>query len=105
MIKKAVRMKIFPDMYNEYEKRHKEIWPEMKEMLKEHGCISYTIWLDKSTSYLFAYMEIEDELKWQATAETEINQKWWYYMKDVMETQVDYSPTTVTLNQVFDLFE
>ncbi|EAC5408260.1 L-rhamnose mutarotase, partial [Listeria monocytogenes] len=33
MIKKAIRMKLHPGYEAEYEKRHRELWPELKEQL------------------------------------------------------------------------
>ncbi|AEB31016.1 L-rhamnose mutarotase [Carnobacterium sp. 17-4] len=103
MLKKGFKMKIYPDKQKEYEKRHGQLWPEMRQMLKEHGAISYSIFIDPETDYLFGYLEIEDENKWTGTAETEINQKWWNYMKDIMETNLDNSPVTIDLKQVFEL--
>lgn len=103
MIKKAVRMKVYPDKHEEYKKRHDQLWPEMEKMLKEYGCLSYTIWLDEETNYLFGYLEIENEGKWANVPETEINQKWWEFMKDVMETHPDHSPVSKDLKKVFEL--
>jgi len=103
MIKKAVRMKLYPDLKEEYKKRHNELWPEMREMLKEHGATSYSIFFDPETNDLFGYLEIEDEEKWSQTADTEINRKWWDFMADVMETNSDNSPVTVDLEKVFEL--
>ena len=41
-------MKLYPDMAEEYEKRHNELWPEMKEMIHEYGGRNYTIfWIVK----------------------------------------------------------
>lgn len=96
-------MKVYPDKHEEYKKRHDELWPEMVKMLKEYGCQSYTIWLDEDTSYLFGYLEIEDEKRWGNVPKTEINQKWWEYMADVMETKQDYQPITQNLKKVFEL--
>lgn len=103
MIKKAVRMKLYPGLKEEYAKRHDELWPEMREMLKEHGALSYSIFLDPETDYLFGYLEFEDEGKWASVPDTEINRKWWDYMKDMMETNPDHSPVSVELEQVFEL--
>ena len=36
-------MYLHKDAYDEYEKRHAELWPEMKEALKEHGANNYSI--------------------------------------------------------------
>ena len=103
MIKKAFRMKVFPDQHAEYEKRHKELWPEMRQMLKEHGVLSYSIFLDKETSFLFAYAEIENEEQWKQITKTEINQRWWEFMEPIMETNPDKSPVSHELPQVFEL--
>lgn len=61
MIKKAVRMKLYPGLKEEYAKRHNELWPEMRAMLKEHGAQSYSIFYDPETDYLFGYLEIGNE--------------------------------------------
>lgn len=103
MIQKAFKMKVYPDKHEEYEKRHSQLWPEMREMLKAHGAVSYSIFLDKETSALFAYLEIEDEERWAHSAETDINKKWWDYMADVMETNADNSPVCADLRKVFTL--
>ena len=96
-------MRVYPDKHDEYERRHRELWPEMRAMLKEHGCTSYSIWLDKETNILFGYLEIKDEEKWLKSADTEINRKWWDYMADVMDTNSDNSPVSKELHQVFEL--
>jgi L-rhamnose mutarotase len=103
MIKKAIRMKLLPGCEKEYEKRHQELWPEMKELLIAHGAKSYSIFFDRDTNFLFGYLEIENELVWEQVAETAVNQKWWHYMADIMETNPDDSPVTHELYQVFDL--
>ncbi|MGC6767984.1 L-rhamnose mutarotase [Enterococcus sp. LJL128] len=103
MIKKAVKMKVYPDKHEEYKQRHDELWPEMKQMLKEYGAVSYSIFLDSETSTLFAYLEIKDELLWGKTAATAINRKWWDYMADIMETNPDNSPVAEDLLPVFEL--
>ncbi|MGT2784254.1 L-rhamnose mutarotase [Streptococcus merionis] len=103
MIIKAFRMVVYPEQHKEYEKRHKELWPELRQMLKNHGVKKYFIFLDKETSHLFAYAEIESEELWEKISSTEINQKWWRYMESIMETNSDSSPTSVDLRQVFEL--
>ena len=58
---KGFKMKLFPGMEAEYERRHNLLWTEMKEMIHEHGGKNYTIFLDRETLTLFGYIEIEDE--------------------------------------------
>ncbi|MBU5361079.1 L-rhamnose mutarotase [Enterococcus raffinosus] len=103
MIKKAIRMNLNPGAKAEYQKRHDELWPEMREMLKEHGALSYSIFLDPKSNQLFGYLEIEDEEKWKQVSTTAINQKWWTYMKELMETNPDDSPVSIDLESVFEL--
>jgi L-rhamnose mutarotase len=59
--------------------------------------------LDEKSNNLFAYVEIESEDKWSKMPQTEICQKWWAYMKDIMETNDDQSPVSTELKQVFYL--
>jgi len=60
MVRKGFKMKLYPDMAEEYEKRHNELWPEMKEMIHEYGGRNYTIFLDRETNVLYGYIEVED---------------------------------------------
>ena len=103
MIKKAFCMQVYPDQHAEYQRRHEKLWPEMRQMLKEHGVIKYQIFLNTETSTLFGYLEIEDEARWEQIALTPINQKWWNYIEDIMETNPDCSPVTAELKKVFEL--
>ena len=96
-------MNVYKGKHDEYEQRHKDIWPEMKNELKKHGVISYSIYLDKEASKLFAYLEIENEEKWDQMAQTEINRKWWNHMAPLMETNDDISPVVIDLEEVFHL--
>ncbi|WP_430742325.1 L-rhamnose mutarotase [Bacillus atrophaeus] len=103
MKRKAGVMFVHQNKYQEYKKRHDEIWPEMAEALKAHGAHNYSIFLDKQTGCLFAYLEIESEEKWSKMAETEICQKWWKSMSPLMKTNPDHSPVSKDLQEVFHL--
>ncbi len=100
---KGFKMKLYPGMEAEYEKRHNELWPEMQDMIHEHGGKNYTIFLDKETLTLFGYIEIEDPELWAKGSDTAINRKWWDFMADIMETNPDNSPVSVDLKTVFHL--
>lgn len=100
---KGFKMKIHPGQEQEYERRHNELWPEMKEMIHAHGGKNYTIFLDKETLCLFGYIEIEDEELWAKGADTPINRKWWDFMADIMDVNPDNSPISVDLKTVFHL--
>ncbi|CAM3366435.1 MULTISPECIES: L-rhamnose mutarotase [Saccharibacillus] len=103
MIRKASVMTVFREHHDEYRRRHDELWPEMEVMLREHGMLSYSIFLDAETDRLFAYLEIEDEERWARLADTDVCRRWWAYMRDIMETNPDDSPVSRELKPVFHL--
>lgn len=96
-------MKLKVGCETEYKKRHDEVWPEMIQMISEHGGSNYTIFLDKETNVLYGYLELEDEEKWRKSADTAICRKWWDFMADIMETNSDNSPVAVDLHEVFHM--
>ena len=100
---KGFKMKLYPGMAEEYEKRHNALWPEMRDMIHEFGGKNYSIFLYRETNTLFGYIEIESEEKWASSANTEICRRWWDYMADIMETNHDNSPVSVDLAPVFHL--
>ena len=61
MTRKGFKMFLYPGMAEEYERRHNELWPEMKEMIRRHGGKNYSIFLDRETNVLYGYLEVEDE--------------------------------------------
>jgi len=103
MIRKGFKMKLNKGMEAEYEKRHNELWPEMKEMIHAYGGSNYSIFLDRESSLLYGYIELEDETEWAKSADTEVCKKWWAYMADIMATNPDNSPVSVNLKEVFHL--
>ena len=103
MIRKVLLMKLKPGCQEEYERRHNPIWPELQTVLKEHGVSNYSIFLDCRTDQLFGYAEIESKSLWEQIAQTEVCQRWWSYMKDLMLTNPDDSPMTTELDEVFHL--
>lgn len=99
----AFTMKLIPGFEEEYEKRHREIWPELAALLKDTGIRDYSIYLDKQTSTLFAVQTITGQGSSQSLGSTALVQKWWAYMADIMETHPDNSPVSVPLKLVFTL--
>src|SRR5215470_6752233 len=96
-------MTLKPGHQEEYQRRHNPIWPELQESLRRHGVCNYSIFLDPRFDLLFAYAEIESEELWAQIAQTEVCQRWWASMKDLMLTNEDNSPVSVDLKEVFHL--
>jgi L-rhamnose mutarotase len=85
----------------EYKRRHDALWPELQRLLKEAGVSEYSIFLDEETHTLFAFQKVSGEGGSQDLGTTEIVQKWWAYMADIMKTNEDQSPLTIPLEEVF----
>ncbi|MBC3381877.1 L-rhamnose mutarotase [Serratia fonticola] len=103
MIRKAFVMQVNSDAHAEYQQRHNPIWPELEQVLKEHGAHHYSIFLDEARNLLFGYVEIESEERWDAVANTAVCQRWWQHMGDVMPSNPDHSPVSSPLREVFYL--
>ena len=103
MKRKAFVMSVNAGMEEEYEKRHSPIWPELEAALKEHGVLNYSIFLHPETRQLFGYAEIEDEERWSAIANTDVCQRWWAFMKDIMPGNPGNSPVSRELKEVFHI--
>jgi len=103
MIRKAFVMSVNAGSEIEYERRHRPIWPELEKVLKAHGVHNYSIFLHPETRQLFGYVEIEDEARWAAIARTDVCQRWWKFMGEVMPANPDNSPVSRELKEVFHL--
>jgi L-rhamnose mutarotase len=99
----AFRMRINPGVINEYKKRHDELWPELRQLLKESGISEYSIFYDHETNYLFAFQKQGGKQGSQDLGTNEIVKRWWKYMSDIMETNPDNSPISIPLEEVFYL--
>jgi len=103
MIRKAFLMHVNAESHAEYQSRHQPIWPELEAVLKSHGVHNYSIFLNEDSHQLFAYVEIEDEARWNSIAETPECRKWWAHMRDIMPSNEDNSPQSTELREVFHL--
>lgn len=99
----AFKMYLNQGQKEEYKKRHDQIWPELKKLLKDAGVSEYSIFLDHETNTLFAFQKVSSEGGSQELGQTEIVKKWWKFMADIMKTNPDNSPVSVTLEEVFYL--
>ena len=99
----AFKIKLFKGCEAEYKKRHEVLWPDLKALLKQTGIKDYSIFLDEQTNDLFGYLIIDDATKLDELPKQPVMQKWWAYMKDIMQTNDDNSPVNIPLKEVFYL--
>ena len=99
----AFKMQLFKGFEAEYERRHKNLWPDLKELLKSNGIREYSIFLDEKSDQLFCIMTVDNLKILDELAAHPVMMKWWDYMKDVMETNGDNSPVITSLKEIFYL--
>lgn len=97
----AFKMKLNPGQKDVYIKRHNELWPELKKILKDSGISEYSIFLDEETHTLFAFQKVSGQGGSQELSNNPIVKKWWAFMADIMETNPDNSPISYPLEEVF----
>jgi L-rhamnose mutarotase len=103
MRRHAFIMKLRNGNEREYQKRHDEIWPELKEEISKAGVNDYSIFLDAETGTLFAVRRQEDDAAANDVRNNPIVRQWWNYMADIMETRSDNAPVEIPLKEVFHM--
>jgi L-rhamnose mutarotase len=99
----AFRMTLKPGMGEEYERRHREIWPELADALRAAGIRDYWIFLDEASGALFATLKREASHSMDELPALPVMRKWWDSMADLMDTHADHSPVVTPLVPVFHL--
>ncbi|HUT63949.1 MAG TPA: L-rhamnose mutarotase [Anaerolineae bacterium] len=103
MKRNAFIMKLKKGFELQYKKRHDELWPELREELKKAGVSDYSIFLDENTGMLFAVQKLSDDTTITELPHKPIMKKWWAFMADIMDVNLDNSPVCVTLREVFHM--
>ena len=100
---RAFRMNLNPGQAAEYRRRHDQIWPELAQALLDAGVVDYRIFLDEPANTLFAMLTHEDLHGLDELPGTDLMQRWWTYMHDIMPSHPDASPISVDLLPMFQL--
>jgi L-rhamnose mutarotase len=70
------RLQVRPDRLEEYRSRHRDVWPEMQQALRDAGWSNYSLFL-ADDGQLIGYLETDDfEKSRDAMAATEVNTAW-----------------------------
>jgi L-rhamnose mutarotase len=99
----AFKMKLNEGQKKEYRKRHNELWPELKKLLKDNGVSEYSIFFDEETNTLFAFQKVSGNGGSQDLSSNDIVKQWWDFMADIMKVNDDNSPVSVELEELFYL--
>ncbi len=94
-------LRVRPERLDEYKARHREVWPEMLEALRESGWRNYSLFLGED-GLLVGYVETDDfEAAQRAMAATEVNDRWQREMAEFFGERADEG--LVRLEEVFHL--
>lgn len=75
-------LQVKPERLDEYKERHKQVWPEMLDALRETGWRNYSLFL-RADGLLVGYVECEDfEASRAAMLEREVNARWQAEMRE-----------------------
>lgn len=98
----AWKAKIKDGCIEEYIRRHRELWPEMEEVLKNAGICNYSIW--NSGNEMFGYYECEKGADFAARVQREslVVDRWNEYMRDILMMEMD--PVTGAQPKLAEVF-
>lgn len=97
-------LKVKPDRLDEYRRRHREVWPDMLEALRDTGWRNYSLFL-RPDGLLVGYFETDDfDAAIAGMAAKEVNSRWQAEMAPFFEG-LDGQPDEgiVGLEEVFHL--
>jgi L-rhamnose mutarotase len=98
-------LQVKPDRLDEYKRRHRTVWPEMLNALRETGWNNYSLFL-REDGMLVGYLETEDfEHARTGMAAREVNDRWQSEMKDFFVQPEGLTPDRAMqpLEEVFHL--
>ena len=97
-------LRVRPERLGEYRERHRAVWPEMLDALRDAGWHNYSIFL-RPDGLLVGYLETDDFAAARAAmARTEVNARWQAEMAPFFE-DLEGAPDEgmIALDEVFHL--
>jgi L-rhamnose mutarotase len=87
----AFKLRIKSDAIAEYDREHKQVWPELLSKLKEVGISDYSIF--RRDQDLFLCLRVDDFARaWDELDRDPVNQKWQAKMSRLFEPVPDKLP-------------
>lgn len=98
----AFQLRLKPNKVEEYDRVHKQVWPELLQELKSFGVREYSIFRRNQQLVLYLRVQDFDRLLTQLAA-SEINLKWQGYVKDLFEIIPDIKEgeTFAMMHEIF----
>ena len=98
-------LKVKPNRLAEYKERHRTVWPEMLQALRETGWHNYSLFM-RDDGLLFGYLETENfQQALDGMAKREVNDRWQSEMAPFFERLEGMRPDEglLRLEEVFHL--
>ncbi len=98
-------LRVRADRLDEYRARHREVWPEMLDALRDAGWRNYSLFL-REDGLLVGYLETEDfQAALSGMDAADVNARWQAAMAEFFELPADARPDTGLrrLEEVFHL--
>jgi L-rhamnose mutarotase len=93
------QLHVRPERIAEYRERHRAVWPEMLDALREAGWSNYSLFL-RPDGLLIGYLETEDfEVATAAMDATDVNARWQADMAPFFSQELSFE----RLEEVFHL--
>jgi L-rhamnose mutarotase len=98
-------LQVRPEKLAEYKARHRDVWPEMREALRQSGWTNYSLFL-RDDGMLVGYLETPDFARaLSEMAKTEVNARWQKEMAEffVLPSGSMADQAMIPLEEVFHL--
>ncbi|MFG1646376.1 L-rhamnose mutarotase [Amycolatopsis sp. NPDC049252] len=96
-------LQVKPERAAEYAERHRAVWPEMRQALRDSGWHNYSLFL-RGDGLLIGYVEADDLAAAQAAmARTEVNTRWQAEMAEFF-TGLDGGPPDEGFQLLHEVF-
>ncbi|HEX6804140.1 MAG TPA: L-rhamnose mutarotase [Terriglobales bacterium] len=98
-------LQVKPERLEEYTRRHRSVWPEMLQALRETGWSNYSLFL-RGDGVLVGYLETQNfESARAGMAAREVNERWQREMKDFFVQPAGLLPDRAMqpLDEIFHL--
>lgn len=94
-------LQVRADRLDEYRRRHRDVWPEMLDALRDAGWRNYSLFLGDD-GLLVGYLETDDfGAAQRAMADAEVNDRWQRDMAPFFDARADHA--LVRIEEVFHL--
>jgi len=100
-------LQVRPERLEEYKQRHRSVWPDMLQALRETGWTNYSLFL-REDGLLVGYFETPDlAAALQGMSQREVNARWQREMAEFFENLNDRNPDEgfLHLEEIFHLPE